>query len=216
MDREPIVLASVSPRRAEILRSLGLPPQIHPAHVDETVLPDESPEDHAERLARAKAAAVAGLLPDRWVLGGDTVVAVDEAILGKPRDEEHAVEMLLRLQGRSHRVVSGLALVRPGREAAEPAGEGPGSGSRIPPPDRIFSGVQATEVRFRAFDRAFAEAYAATGEPLDKAGAYGIQGRGAALVERLDGSWTNVVGLPLVEALTMLRAAGMPAWPDRV
>jgi septum formation protein len=184
----PLVLASASPRRAEILETLGIPAEVHPALVDETVLPGEDPEEHAERLARAKAAAVAGLSPGRWVLAGDTVVVVDDHILGKPRDEGHAVEMLLILQGRSHRVVSALALVAPG--------------------GRVFSGVQSTEVRFRAFDEAFAQAYAATGEPMDKAGAYGIQGLGSVLVEGVDGDYSGVVGLPVPLLVQLLDEAG--------
>lgn len=188
--RDALVLASASPRRADILETLGIPAEAHPARVDESVLPGEGPEQHAERLARAKAAAVAGLLPGRWVLAGDTVVVLDDRILGKPRDEAQAVEMLLLLQGRSHRVVSALALVGPG--------------------GRVFSGVQSTEVRFRTFDRGFAEAYAATGEPLDKAGAYGIQGRGAVLVEGVEGDYSGVVGLPVPLLVRLLDEAGRP------
>jgi septum formation protein len=189
-DPSPLVLASASPRRAEILETLGIPAEVHPARVDESVLPGEGPEEHAERLARGKAAAVASLVPGRWVLGGDTVVVVDDQILGKPRDEGHAVEMLLALQGRAHRVVSALALVDPG--------------------GRVFSGAQSTEVRFRPFDEAFAQAYAATGEPMDKAGAYGIQGLGSVLVEGVVGDWSGVVGLPVPLLVDLLEKAGRP------
>jgi septum formation protein len=186
-----LVLASASPRRSQILRTLGIDHEVHAAHVDERPQPGESPEAHAERLARAKAAAVAGLLPGRWVLAGDTVVTLRGEILGQPRDEDHAVDMLLRLQGRAHRVVSALALVRPD-------------------PPRIFSGTQATEVRFHPFDRPRARAYVATGEPLDKAGAYGIQGKGAVLVEEITGDYTGVVGLPVPLLLDLLDVAGRP------
>lgn len=185
-----LVLASASPRRAEILETLGLPVEVHPARVDESVLPGEGAEEHAERLARAKAAAVAGLLPGRWVLAGDTVVVVDDRILGKPRDEDHAVEMLMALQGRTHRVVSALALVEPG--------------------GRVRSGVQSTDVRFRPFGRPEAEAYAATGEPMDKAGAYGIQGLGAVLVEGVEGDYSGVVGLPVPQLIRLLDEAERP------
>jgi septum formation protein len=186
----PLVLASASPRRAEILETLGLPTEVYPARVDESVLPGEEAEEHAERLARAKAAAVAGLLSGRWVLAGDTVVVVDDRILGKPRDEGHAVEMLLALQGRTHRVISALALV-------DPAG-------------RVRSGAQSTEVRFRPFDEAFARGYVATGEPMDKAGAYGIQGLGSVLVEGVEGDWSGVVGLPVPLLVDLLEQAGRP------
>jgi septum formation protein len=186
----PLVLASASPRRAEILENLGLPTEVHPARVDESVLPGEEAEEHAERLARAKAAAVAGLAPGRWVLAGDTVVVVDDRILGKPRDEDHAVEMLMALQGRAHRVVSALALVEPGGQ--------------------VRSGVQSTTVRFRTFGRSEAAAYAATGEPMDKAGAYGIQGLGAVLVEGVEGDYSGVVGLPVPLLVRLLDEAGRP------
>jgi len=187
---DPLILASASPRRSEILTVLGIDHETHPARVDESVLPDEGPEEHAERLARAKAAAVAGLLPGRRVLAGDTVVVVDGRILGKPRDEAHAADMLMELQGRGHQVVSSLALV-----------DGDG---------RVFSGVQVTRVRFRSFDRETAEAYVATGEPMDKAGAYGIQGKGAALVEAVEGDYSGVVGLPVPLLVRLLDREGRP------
>lgn len=185
-----LVLASASPRRSEILSTLGLLHTVEAAAADEVVLPGESPEAHVERLARAKAEAVAGgAAADVWVLAGDTVVTLDREILGKPRDREDAVGMLLRLQGRTHRVVSGLALRRR---------DGP-----------VFSGWEAADVTFRAFDRAFAEEYVATGEPMDKAGAYGIQGRGAVLVTRVEGDYTAVVGLPVALLVRLLDEAGM-------
>lgn len=196
-----LVLASASPRRSAILQALGIDHEAHPARVDESVLPGEAAGSHAERLARAKAAAVAGLVPDRWVLGGDTVVVLDGRILGKPRDEAEAVEMLLRLQGRDHRVVSALALVVP----RSGAGRTPGSAG-----PQIVSGLEATRVRFRSFDRTTAEAYAATGEPMDKAGGYGIQGRGAALVEEVEGDYSGVVGLPVSLLVRLLEEAGRP------
>src|SRR5690606_21464641 len=133
-----------------------------PSEVDETVLPGELPRLHAERVAREKAEAVHRHFPDRWVLAGDTVVALDEEILGKPRDPEEAVAILLRLSGKVHQVITAMTLVRPGAD--------------------LYSGSQITSVAFRAFDREFAEGYVRTGEPMDKAGAYGIQGKGAVLV----------------------------------
>lgn len=190
MGEAPLVLASASPRRAELLRMLGIPYETLPVDVDESVLPDEGPEAHVERLARLKAGAAAERRPGAWTLGGDTVVTVDGEILGKPREPRDAVRMLLRLQGRGHQVLSGLAL-------QDPDG-------------RIRSGVGATEVRFRAFDRATAEAYVATREPMDKAGAYGIQGAGSALVEGITGDYFTVVGLPVPLLVRLLEEAGRP------
>ncbi len=188
--RSGLVLASASPRRSEILGTLGIRHQTQPAHIDESLLPDESPATYAERLSRGKAAAVAGLRPGEWILAGDTVVALGSRVLGKPRDADEAVRMLLDLRGRTHRVLSALALVEPG--------------------DRIRSGVQVTRVTFRAFDEDFARAYAATDEPMDKAGAYGIQGKGAALVEEISGDYSGVVGLPVPLLLRLLAEAGRP------
>lgn len=192
----PLILASASPRRSRILTSLGVEHRVLPARVDESALPAENPLAHVERLARAKAAAVASLHPECWVLAGDTVVTVDGDLLGKPRDEDDAVAMLLRLQGRAHRVASGLALARNGR---------------------VHSGVEVTEVRFRPFHRETAQAYAASGEPMDKAGAYGIQGLGAALVEGVSGDYTAVVGLPVPLLIRLMEEAGRPyRFPDSV
>lgn len=190
-----IVLASGSPRRAEILRTLGIPFEVDVSSLPEVVLPGEDPVSHARRLAVAKAASVSLRHPGKLVLGGDTVVVVDREILGKPRDPADAVDMLLRLAGRSHAVASGLALARDGAEVA--------------------SGVEITRVEFRPFGIETAERYVATGEPLDKAGAYGIQERGAALVRRVEGDYSAVVGLPVPLLLTLLEQAGSPyVFPD--
>lgn len=185
-----LVLASGSPRRADILRTLGIPFRVDVSSLPEEVLPGEAPAPHARRLAVEKAASVSLRHPGALVLGGDTVVAVDGEILGKPADAGDAVSMLLRLSGRSHTVASGLALVRDGREVA--------------------SGVSVTRVEFRSFDRAIAERYVATGEPMDKAGAYGIQEMGAALVRRVDGDHSGVVGLPVSLLVELLERAGEP------
>lgn len=187
---DAFVLASASPRRSEILSVLGIAHERRPARIDESVQGGEDPEAHAERLARAKAMTVARQRPDAWVLGGDTVVVVDDQILGKPVDESDALRMLLRLAGREHRVVSALALARPG--------------------DLIVSGVASTRVSFRNFGEDEARAYVATGEPMDKAGAYGIQGRGAALVEGITGDYSGVVGLPVSLLVELLGEAGRP------
>jgi len=184
----PLVLASGSPRRASLLRMLGLRFDIVPAEVDESFLPGEPPARHAERLAREKAQAVAAKRPDAIVVGSDTIVVVDDVVLGKPRGAEEAVEMLLRLQGREHRVETGVAVVAPG--------------------GRIACAVEGVRVRFRRFDRRTASEYVATGEPLDKAGAYGIQGFGSTLVESIDGDYYAVMGLPIVRLLALLEELG--------
>ncbi len=195
-----MILASASPRRAAILEGLGISFDVHPSRIHESIVEGESPEEHALRLSIQKALAVANLHPGKWVLGGDTLVTIDGEILGKPRNSEHAVEMLLSLQGRTHQVVSALALVVPG----------------VRPPDlEVLSDVQVTAVTFRSFGEEMALPYAKTGEPQDKAGAYGIQGGGAALVERIEGDYTGVVGLPVPLLLRFLEQAGKPyRFPD--
>jgi septum formation protein len=186
--RPPLVLASMSPRRRELLEQVGLRFDVSPADVDEAALPGEDAIRHVERLALEKARVVAARRPDAVVLAGDTVVVVDGEILVKPRDAADAVDMLLRLQGRTHRVETGIAMVAPGGvELLE---------------------VVGADVRFRAFDREFATAYVATGEPMDKAGAYGIQGYGAVLVEGVDGDFFAVVGLPVARVVGMLETLG--------
>ena len=184
----PLVLASASPRRSECLQMLGLSFTVQPAEVRETVQPGESAESFVERLAREKATAVASMRPGEVVLGGDTVVALDGEILGKPSGPDEAEVMLLRLTGRTHKVASGLALVLPSGD--------------------IRSGVSTTEVTFRHFSPEVARAYVATGEPLDKAGAYGIQGLGAALVTEIRGDYYSVVGLPVALLLRLFEESG--------
>lgn len=186
-----LYLASGSPRRLELLRQIGLAPVVVPADVVETALPDEAPRDHVQRLARDKARTVAARLPpDGVVLAADTVVVLDGAILGKPADAADAERMLVGLRGREHEVLTGLYLLRTddGRSAAA---------------------IESSWVRLRPFDDETVRAYVATGEPLDKAGAYGIQGRAALLVESLRGSWSNVVGLPLERVADCLAELGL-------
>ena len=184
----PIVLASQSPRRAQLLGMLGLIFDVAPADIDESLLPGEEPRAHAERLARQKALAVAAHRPDALVVGSDTVVVVDGDVLGKPRDFEHAVAMLLRLQGRMHTVETGIALAYDG--------------------DQVISSLESVPVTMRAFNTHTAEAYVQTGEPMDKAGAYGIQGYGATLVERIEGDFFAVMGLPIVRLVTLFEQLG--------
>ena len=183
-----LILASSSPRRAELLTRLGLGFRAQPSRIPEDVLPGETPEIHAERLSRAKAMEVWEENRDAVVIAGDTVVVLDDVILGKPVDADDAVRMLLDLSGRTHRVVSGLALAFPG--------------------GRLLSGISTTEVTFRSFDEDFARVYAYTGEPLDKAGAYGIQGLGSALVREIRGDYHTVVGLPIPLLMELFLTGG--------
>lgn len=182
-----LVLASGSPRRADILRQLGFDPEVRPADVDEAYMPAETPVEHVERLARAKAEAVAPHAVEALVIGGDTIVLDGDRVLAKPLDAADAVAMLERLSGRTHEVLSGLALS--GRHGT-------------------VSTVARARVHMRAFDGETAAAYVATGEPLDKAGAYGIQGQGAALVEAIEGDYYAIVGLPVGAFLDLLERAG--------
>ena len=167
---------------------LGLSFTVQPAEVPETVQPEESAEVYVERLARDKATAVASVRPGAAVLGGDTVVTLDGEIFGKPSGPKDAEAMLIRLAGRTHVVASGLAL-------ALPSGE-------------VRGGHSTTEVTFRPFSQAFARAYVATGEPLDKAGGYGIQGFGSALVTDIRGDYYGVVGLPVALLLRLFEESG--------
>jgi septum formation protein len=171
-----IVLASGSPRRKEILASLGLAFTVRAADVEESLLPGESASDASERLARAKAEAAAALAPEALVIAADTLVVLDGGALGKPRDRADARRMLAALSGRAHDVVTGVACARGGR---------------------IVSGRETTRVVFAAMTGAEIAAYSATGEPDDKAGAYALQGIGGLFVERVEGSPSTVVGLPV-------------------
>ncbi|MFU8819871.1 MAG: Maf family protein, partial [Desulfurivibrio sp.] len=186
---QPLVLASASPRRREMLTDLGIAFTVRPADIVEETEPGEDPAAFAGRLAREKARVVAALCPGSWVLAADTVVAVADEILGKPADAAEACRMLTKLAGRSHTVFTGFCLVR-----------GAEGGSQ---------GVTATEVRFAELSPALIAAYVATGEPLDKAGAYGLQGLGGALVREIRGSHSNVIGLPLHQVTTALLAAAV-------
>ena len=180
----PLVLASASPRRRALLEQLGIPLRIDPAHLDENVRPGEPAERYVLRLAREKAEAVRGRHPDATVLAADTSVVLDGAVLGKPASPDEAVEMLRRLSGRRHQVMTAVAVA--------------GTGERL---------VTAA-VTFAPADEAALRWYVSTGEPMDKAGAYAVQGIGGFLVERIEGSHSAVVGLPLVETVALLRESG--------
>ncbi|MGW8282897.1 MAG: Maf family protein [Gemmatimonadota bacterium] len=182
-----LVLASASPRRATLLEQLSIPYVVRAPDIPETLVPGELPAVAARRLAAVKADSIA-LEPGEVAVAADTIVALGSEPLGKPADATEAVEMLLRLSGRNHCVYTGLALRSGGR---------------------TISGVERTMVRFRRLARSECEKYVATGESLDKAGAYGIQGHGAALVDRIEGDFYNVVGLPLQLLLSLLGQYGI-------
>ena len=188
MNGARIILASQSPRRRELLSLIGIPHEVRPADLDERVLPGELPAVHAERLARAKAEVVAATEPDAVVIGADTIVVLDGDILGKPRDAGDAAAMLRRLSGRTHTVLTAVSVVHRGR---------------------TVSGVESVEVTFRPLTEDQIDRYIATGEPMDKAGAYGIQGFGAVIVERVHGDYFAVMGLALGRLVDLLAQVGI-------
>ena len=188
-----LVLASASPRRRELLAQVGVRARVEVADIDESVRPDEQPAAYVRRLALGKARAVAARAGGLPVLGADTSVVVDGVVLGKPADAPAAAAMLRQLSGRAHRVLTAVALYADGREDWR---------------------LSDTQVWFRDLDDGLIGRYVASGEPLDKAGGYGIQGLGGALVTRLEGSYTGVVGLPLAETIDLLQAFHVPFWRD--
>ena len=190
MDSRPstLVLASGSPRRRELLAQLGIALQVAPSAVAEGGRPGEGARAYVARIAEEKARAVAAQRPGAVVLGADTEVVLDGRVFGKPRDPADARAMLGALAGREHEVLSGVFAIGPGG---------------------AHGTVVSTRVRFRPIAPAEAAWYVATGEPMDKAGAYGIQGRGGIFVEAIEGSYSNVVGLPLAETLALLARVGL-------
>ena len=186
-----LILASKSPRRRELLAQMGLTDfEIHPAVGEELAEPGLTPPELVQALALHKAREVAEKFahPGDLVIGADTIVVLDDQVLGKPHDQAHALEMLTALSGREHHVYTGVAVLQNGRELAQ---------------------VEDTAVWFRDASEAELNRYIATGEPMDKAGAYGIQGRGGLLVSRIEGDYTNVVGLPIVRLASMLAQFGV-------
>jgi septum formation protein len=183
-----IILASQSPRRRELLTLIGIPHEVRPADLDESLLPDEEPVPHAERLARSKAEVIAAREPAAVVIGADTIVVLDGEILGKPETSSDAHATLRKLSGRTHTVHTAVAVARNGL---------------------TVSGVESVEVTFRPLTDAQIELYTATGEPMDKAGAYGIQGYGAVIVERVHGDYFAVMGLALGRLVGLLEAVGV-------
>ncbi|HEY6768283.1 MAG TPA: Maf family protein [Candidatus Sulfotelmatobacter sp.] len=190
-----IVLASASPRRQELLSSAGISFVVQVAGVDETPLTNESPQSCAERLARNKAWAVFRDRPQDFVLGADTIVVADNALLGKPLDAADAVRMLGTLSGRTHQVITGVCLMKPVANAQGPAAR-----------EDIRS--ETTTVTMGELSDDDIAVYVSTGEPMDKAGAYAIQGLASRWIPRIEGDYSNVVGLPVSLVYRMLREAG--------
>jgi septum formation protein len=183
-----VVLASASPRRRELLDLIGISHEVVPANIDETMRVREAPRRHAERLAREKASVVARRDPDLITIGADTIVVINRKVLGKPADVDQAARMLAMLSGREHTVITAVAVSR-GK--------------------KLRSAVEEVRVRFRRLRKDEIDAYIATGEPMDKAGAYGIQGYGATIVERIEGDYFAVMGLPLVRLVGLMRDVGV-------
>lgn len=186
-DSLSVILASQSPRRRELLALIGVTHSVQPADIDESVHLNEAPVTHAERLARTKASVIATREPRSLVIGSDTIVVIDDEILGKPVNESHAAEMLRKLSGRTHTVVTAVAVAQG---------------------DRVLSGVENVSVTFRALTERTIADYIATREPMDKAGSYGIQGFGATIVERIDGDYFAVMGLPLGRLIALCAEMG--------
>jgi septum formation protein len=192
-----IILASRSPRRYELLKQMGLDFEVIPSRVDEeNFVQNESPRDHVLRLSEAKAVDVGRQHPDAWIIGADTIVYINGVILGKPKTPEEALDMLGRLGGQEHQVLSGIAVHRHSKGKT----------------DR--EAVQ-TAVKMRVLSQNEMKWYIGTGEPFDKAGAYAIQGIGSFMIESICGSYTNVVGLPLSELIQMLKRLGALKVSDR-
>ncbi len=190
-----LILASGSPRRRQMLTDLGLTFEVRPVDIDESPLPDELPADYVRRLAEEKSEAAlqdVAVHEGDWVLAADTIVVLDDQLLGKPADTAEATDMLRRLSGRTHHVLTGVAL-RTTKAGCQVA-------------------VESTAVRFSALDEAQIAWYVASGEPMDKAGAYAIQGLCSLFIEGIDGNYSNVVGLPLPLTYRLLRQAGFDPW----
>ena len=187
----PLILASESPRRKRLLLSVGVEFKVHPSSMDESLWlaesaePGKTPAEVAERWACLKANSISPLHADSWIFGADTIVVLDGRMFGKPSDSAEAVRMLNTLSGRVHEVITGMCLIQPGGKL-------------------LRRGSVTTRVRFKNLSMEEIDAYVRTAEPMDKAGGYGIQGIGAFLVRSIEGSYTNVVGLPLCQALEWL------------
>jgi len=201
-----LVLASASPRRQELLRSAGIAITVQPTNIPEVPLEDEAPKAFAERLAHEKAWAIFKQRPNEFVLGADTIVVVDKQILGKPRDAADAARMLRLLSGRSHEVTTGVCLMGPRPGAGSAHAENPGSKSETSLGD-VRS--ETTIVTLESLSEEEIRAYISTGEPTDKAGAYAIQGIASRWIPRIEGDYSNVVGLPIALVYRMLKQRGV-------
>jgi septum formation protein len=186
-----IILPSSSPRRKELLEKLGLRFEVIPSLIDEIPLPDESPANFVLRASTEKALSVCrNLDSDSVVIGADTIVVIDGEILGKPKDEEEAITMLGKIAGKEHRVITGFSIVKPEAEI-------------------LYRKFVESEVKIKTLAPWEIEGYIKTGEPMDKAGAYGAQGIGAFMIEEIHGSYTNIVGLPLAQVIEVLTRLGV-------
>ena len=193
--RHPIILASRSPRRRYLLKQAGVHFVVMPATFDESTAPVLSPCDTVQLLAKEKAMEIAGQNPDSWVIGADTIVVIDGQILGKPASASSAREMLIRLSGRTHQVLTAFSLVHMSQ-------------------NRVIHQVVSTDVLFKPLSNAEIDWYIRTGEPFDKAGSYGLQGIGAFMVQAVYGSYTNVIGLPVCELMNALFRENIIAFQD--
>jgi septum formation protein len=183
---EPCILASISPRRQELLRSVGLKFKIIPAHVNEEYLEGETPREHVRRLSQDKAMAIARKNPSALVLGADTIVVIDSLILGKPKNKKQAREMLTRLSDREHKVFTGFTIAHDATKVYK---------TKVIKSSVLFKKISPKEMEW----------YVSCDEPYDKAGGYAVQGKGASFIKSIRGSYTNVIGLPLCEVLEELK-----------
>ncbi|HEY2170911.1 MAG TPA: Maf family protein [Candidatus Angelobacter sp.] len=199
-----LILASSSPRRQELLREIGIPFQVHAANINEDQRPGEAPMEYALRLAREKAHAVAAQYPQSYVLGADTIVVLQGEVLGKPIDHADAARMLRLLSGRGHEVTTAVSVVAPGTIGSSTVALGV-----VAPGTLVETRASTTKVYFREIGEAEIQQYVAGGEPMDKAGAYAIQGGASRWTDRIEGEFSNVVGLPLSLVTEMLKIIGL-------
>ena len=190
-DDSKIVLASQSPRRVELLKEISSQFEVAPSSIEEVLDPGLRPEENAQNLARAKAESIAPSFPDCWVIGADTLVTLDHEIFGKPEDKEDAKRILKKLSGREHTVVTGICVVGP---------------------EKSLDKAVVSQIKIKPLTDQEIEDYIATGEPMDKAGAYAIQGKGNFMVRSFSGSKNNIIGLPLDELKILLKKTHHPAY----
>jgi septum formation protein len=190
-DDSKIVLASQSPRRVELLKEISSQFEVAPSSIEEVLDPGLRPEENAQNLARAKAESIAPSFPDCWVIGADTLVTLDHEIFGKPEDKEDAKRILKKLSGREHTVVTGICVVGP---------------------EKSLDKAVVSQIKIKPLTDQEIEDYIATGEPMDKAGAYAIQGKGNFMVRSFSGSKNNIIGLPLEELKILLKKTYHPTY----